>query len=76
MSEKKSGNILRIFPLFIYKIKVGLNESERNILIKEVYEQETKSKNLSYSTKTSALTGVTQGFEFLYSNKNLKNYLI
>ena len=45
MNEKQSGNILRIFPLFIYKIKIGLTESERNILIKEVYEQETKSKN-------------------------------
>ena len=51
MNEKKSGNILRIFPLFIYKIKIGLTESERNILIKEVYEQETKSNNPSYSTK-------------------------
>ena len=62
MNEKKSGNVLRIFPLFIYKIKIGLTESERNILIKEVYEQETKSNNPSYSTKTSAWTGDTQGF--------------
>ena len=72
MNEKKSGNILRIFPLFIYKTKIGLTESERNILIKEVYEQETKSNNPSYSTKTSAWTGDTQGFEFLYSNKKFE----
>ena len=45
MNEKQSGNILRIFHLLIYKIKIGLTENERNILIKEVYEQETKSKN-------------------------------
>ena len=72
MNEKQSGNILRVFPLFIYKIKIGLTESERNILIKEIYEQETKSKNPSYSTKTSAWTGDTQGFEFLYSNKKFE----
>ena len=32
MNEKKSENILRIFPLSIYKIKIGLTESERDIL--------------------------------------------
>jgi len=72
MNEKKSENILRIFPLSIYKIKIGLTESERDILIKEVYEQEKKSKNPSYSTKASAWTGDTQGFEFLYSNKKFE----
>ena len=72
MNEKKSENILRIFPLSIYKIKIGLTESERDILIKEVYEQEKKSKNPSYSTKVSAWTGDTQGFEFLYSNKKFE----
>ena len=72
MNEKKSGFALRLFPLFIYKIKIGLTESERDILIKEVYEQEIKSKNLSYSTKTSAWTGDTQGFEFLYTNKKFE----
>ena len=51
MNEKKSENILRIFPLSIYKIKIGLTESERDILIKEVYEQEKKSKKQQYSKK-------------------------
>ena len=72
MSEKNSGNILRLFPLLIYKTKIGLTEDERNILIKEIYEHETKSKNPSYSTKKSAWTGDTQGFEFLYSNKKFE----
>ena len=45
MNENKSGEIIRIFPLLIYKTKIGLTEKERGILVKEVYDQELKSKN-------------------------------
>ena len=68
MNENNSENIIQIFSLLIYKAKIGLTEDERNILIKEIYAQESKSKNLTYKKKISAWTGDTQGFEFLYSN--------
>ena len=73
MNENKSGEIIRIFPLLIYKNKVGLTEDEKNVLIKEIYNQKSKSKNPTYATKTSAWTGDTQGFEFLYLNKKFEN---
>ena len=66
MNENKSGEIIRIFPLLIYKNKIELTEDERNVLIKEIYNQKSKSKNPTYTTKTSAWTGDAQGFEFLY----------
>ena len=69
MNKKPTSEILRIFPLTIYRAQIGLSEDERNELIKEVYDQKKKSKNLSYKDKTSAWTGDTQGFEFLYLNK-------
>ena len=48
MNESTSENIMQIFSLLIYKGKIGLTENERNILIKEIYSQESKSKNLLY----------------------------
>ena len=72
MNESVSENIIQIFPLLIYKAKIGLTEDERNILIKEIYDQESKSKNAGYKKKISAWTGDTQGFEFLYSNIKFK----
>jgi len=72
MKQESSENIMKIFPLVIYKAKIGLTENERNILIKEVYAQESKSKNIAYKKKVSAWTGDTQGFEFLYSNKKFE----
>ena len=72
MNENNSENIIQIFSLLIYKAKIGLTEDERNILIKEIYAQESKSKNLTYKKKISAWTGDTQGFEFLYSNKKFE----
>ena len=45
MNGSASENIIQIFSLLIYKAKIGLTEDERNILIKEIYDQESKSKN-------------------------------
>ena len=72
MNKNKYGEVTRIFPLSVYKNKIGLTEDERNLLAKEVRAEESKSKNPTYATKTSAWTGDTQGFEFLYSNKKFE----
>ena len=72
MYENKSENIIQIFPLSIYKAKIGLTENERKILIEEVQNQKLKSKNPSYKIKTGTWTGDTQGFEFLYLNKKFE----
>ena len=72
MDENKSENIIQLFPLSVYKAKIGLTENERSILITEVQAQKLKSKNPSYKTKTGTWTGDTQGFEFLYLNKKFE----
>ena len=72
MNLDESEKVKQIFSLLIYKAKIGLTEKERNILIKEVYDQNSKSKNPSFKKKESAWTGDTQGFEFLYSNKKFE----
>ena len=72
MNINKSEQIVQIFPLLVYKGKIGLTESERGILVKEVYDQKSKSKNLAFKKKVSAWTGDTQGFEFLYLNKKFE----
>ena len=72
MDENKSENIIQLFPLSLYKAKIGLTENERSILITEVQAQKLKSKNPSYKTKTGTWTGDTQGFEFLYLNKKFE----
>jgi len=72
MNQDESEKVKQIFSLLIYKAKIGLTENERNILIKEVYDQNSKSKNPSFKKKESAWTGDTQGFEFLYSNKKFE----
>ena len=70
--NKQTEEILRIFPLTIYKTKIGLTDQERDLLIKEVYIQESKSKNLQYKNLNTAWTGDTQGHEFLFSNKKFE----
>ena len=72
MFANKSENIIQLFPLSLYKAKIGLTENERSILITEVQAQKLKSKNPSYKTKTGTWTGDTQGFEFLYLNKKFE----
>ena len=72
MYENKSENIIQLFPLSLYKAKIGLTENERKILIEEVQNQKLKSKNPSYKIKTGTWTGDTQGFEFLYLNKKFE----
>ena len=72
MNQDESEKVKQIFSLLIYKAKIGLTGKERNILIKEVYDQNSKSKNPSFKKKESAWTGDTQGFEFLYLNKKFK----
>ena len=37
--------ILNLFPLSIYKSKVGLDDDLRKTLIQEIYNQENESKN-------------------------------
>ena len=72
MDKNKSENIIQLFPLSLYKAKIGLTENERDILITEAQAQKLKSKNPSYKTKTGTWTGDTQGFEFLYLNKKFE----
>ncbi len=72
MEKNKYGEIVRIFPTSIYKAQLGLSREDRDILSKEVYDQEKKSKNPFYTKQSSAWTGDTQGFEFLYSNKKFE----
>jgi len=72
MDKNKSAEIIRIFPLLVYKTKVGLTDEERDILAKEIFEQETKSKKLLDEASSSAWTGDTKGFEFLYTNKKFE----
>ena len=72
MFENKFENIIQLFPLSIYKAKIGLSENEREVLIEEVKDQKIKSKNPSYKDKTGTWTGDTQGFEFLYLNKKFE----
>jgi len=69
MQKNKPGQATHLFPLTLYKAKIGLNEDEREILIREVYSQEKKSKNLENKETNKAWTGDTQGFEFIFSNK-------
>ena len=51
MDKNKSNNILKIFPLMVYKAKIGLTEDERSTLVKEVLNQEPKSQNPDYKKK-------------------------
>lgn len=69
MEQSKTNSVLNVFPLTLYRSKIGLNEEERDVLIKEIYSHETQSKNRSYKNENSSWTGDTQGFEFLFLNK-------
>ena len=68
MEKNKYGEIVRIFPTSIYKAQLGLSKEDRDILSKEIYDQEKKSKNPFYTKQSSAWTGDTQGYEYLYLN--------
>ena len=62
---------LNLFPLTIYKSKLGLDETVRKNLIQEVYNQEKESKNNEkkmYSERSS-WTGDVYGHEYLYKEK-------
>ena len=69
MQKNKPEQVTHLFPLTLYKAKIGLSKDEREILIREVYSQEKQSKNLENKETNKAWTGDTQGFEFLFSNK-------
>ena len=64
--------IFNFFPLSIYKSSILLLESEKKILLDDIYKMEKNSQNLEYKTKNSAWTGDTQGFEFLHNNANFE----
>ena len=64
--------IFNFFPLSIYKSSISLLESEKKILLDDIYKMEKNSQNLEYKTKNSAWTGDTQGFEFLHNNVNFE----
>ena len=44
MNKNNYGEIIRIFPTSIYKTQLGLSKEDRDMLSKEIYEQEKKSK--------------------------------
>ena len=65
---------LNLFPLTIYKSKLGLDETVRKNLIEEVYNQEKESKNNEkkmYSERSS-WTGDVYGHEYLYKEKKFE----
>ena len=69
MAKEKNQNLIHLFPLTIYKNRLGLAENERIELINDVYFQEKKSKNMKHKSRSKGWTGDTQGFEFLFLNK-------
>ena len=69
MDKKENQKVMHLFPLTIYKNRLGLTVSEREELIKDVYFQEKQSKNIKYKSSNKGWTGDTQGFEFLFLNK-------
>ena len=73
MVKEKNQNLMHLFPLTIYKNRLGLTENERIELINEVYFQEKQSKNINYKSASKGWTGDTQGFEFLFLNKKFSN---
>ena len=54
MEQSKNNSVLNVFPLTLYRSKIGLNEEERDVLIKEIYSHETQSKNRSYKNENSS----------------------
>ena len=69
MDKKENQKVMHLFPLTIYKNRLGLTVSEREELIQDVYFQEKQSKNIKYKSNNKGWTGDTQGFEFLFLNK-------
>ena len=65
--------IAHLFPLTIYKSKILISESEKKLLINEVYEMEKKSANPEYKSNNKAWTGDTQGHEYLHNNPKFSN---
>ena len=66
MNQNKDTKISHIFPLTVFKTKLGLKNEERDTLVKEIYIQEKQSKN---KKKDKSWTGDQQGFEFLFLNE-------
>ena len=66
--------ILNLFPLSIYKSKVGLNDDLRKTLIQEIYNQENESKNnrTKMYNERSSWTGDVYGHEYLYKEKKFE----
>ncbi len=67
--EQNKHQIFNLFPLTIYKTKLGISEEARQFLIDEIYSHEKQSKNINYKNANSSWTGDTQGFEYLFLNK-------
>ena len=78
--------ILNLFPLSIYKSKLGLTDEYKKELISEIVTMTENSSQLDYKTNNDAWTGDTQGYDKLYENKkfdfffsqiskHLKNYI-
>ena len=66
--------ILNLFPLSIYKSKVGLDDDLRKTLIQEIYNQENESKNnrTKMYNERSSWTGDVYGHEYLYKEKKFE----
>ena len=72
MNVEKKQSVFNLFPLALFRDKIEISESEREIMIKEILFQEKNSKNEIYKGKQPAWTGDTQGYEFLFKNKKFK----
>ena len=66
--------IINLFPLSIYRSKVGLDDALRKTLIQEIYNQENESKNnrTKMYGERSSWTGDVYGHEYLYKEKKFE----
>ncbi len=66
--------ILNLFPLSIYKSKVGLDDVLKKTLIQEVLNQENESKNnrTKMYGESASWTGDIYGHEYLYKEKKFE----
>ena len=64
--------LINIFPLTLYKSSIEISESEKKILIDEVYSMEKERVTEKRTDSSSSWTGDVEGHEFLFNNKKFK----
>lgn len=72
MGEESVADLSNFFPLTAYKSKLGLAESYRVELLKEI-TKDYKKENIDHKKNETAWTGDVSGFEFLHVRKSFEN---